>query len=126
MPTKTKSVRTKKKKRKKKRKPMLKGFARRAVRLRKELNLTQKQFAIRVGAVAMTVSRWERGLGEPRGEALQRFETLENPNNTSTRLSKLQKKAVGLGLMDSELITLLPHLAERSQRSILGAILKKR
>ena len=45
--------------------------------MRLALGLTQRELADIVGAHAMTISRWERGLAEPKGHQSRIFEVLE-------------------------------------------------
>jgi DNA-binding transcriptional regulator YiaG len=47
-------------------------------RLRKKLDLTQKQLAAKLGVHVITVTRWETGAFEPSGLAAKELERLES------------------------------------------------
>ncbi len=47
-------------------------------KLRKEMKLTQEQFAAKVGVTFSTVNRWENGRGNPSPLALRRIKELLN------------------------------------------------
>ena len=46
-------------------------------RLRESLELTQAQFAKRIGAARETIARWELGTAKPKGLYLQALEKLK-------------------------------------------------
>ncbi len=54
------------------------ALATRVRRLRRRLNLTQQDFAARVGVSVITVHRWETGQSRPRRLALARLREIEN------------------------------------------------
>lgn len=47
-------------------------------KLRKELGLTQEQFAAKVGVTFSTINRWENGKGKPSPLAMLRINELQN------------------------------------------------
>jgi putative transcriptional regulator len=52
-------------------------FKTRVKRLRDKLQLTQEQFARRLGVTFVTVNRWERGHTYPKGLSVAALESLE-------------------------------------------------
>lgn len=55
-----------------------KNFSKSIRELRASLDLTQEQFAAKVGVTFSTVNRWENGRGKPSPLARQRIEELRN------------------------------------------------
>lgn len=53
-------------------------MGRRIVALRKRLNLSQTEFAAKVGAAAFTVSRWERGIVYPHPKFCRALDRIES------------------------------------------------
>ncbi|MBN2136688.1 MAG: helix-turn-helix transcriptional regulator [Sedimentisphaerales bacterium] len=51
-------------------------------RLRSRLDLTQEQFAAKVGVTFSTVNRWENGKGSPSPLAMRRIEELQEELKT--------------------------------------------
>jgi len=47
------------------------------LKLRESLELTQEQFAKRIGATRGTIARWELGTAKPKGLYLQALEKLQ-------------------------------------------------
>ncbi len=52
-------------------------FSDRVKALREKRKLTQAELANQLGVVVSTVSRWERGIGRPRGLAKKELDRLE-------------------------------------------------
>jgi DNA-binding transcriptional regulator YiaG len=49
----------------------------RILKIREALDLTQEEFARRLGVIVTTVSRWENGHVTPRGLSIRALETCE-------------------------------------------------
>ncbi|MFZ5517513.1 MAG: helix-turn-helix domain-containing protein [Candidatus Zhuqueibacterota bacterium] len=56
---------------------MMKIFADDVVKIRLKMNLTQEEFARRVGVTLSTIHRWEKGKSLPSKLAIQRLVSLE-------------------------------------------------
>ena len=56
--------------------------------LRSRLNLTQEQFAARVGVTFSTVNRWENGRGTPSPLAMRRIEELRETHKNKLFFKK--------------------------------------
>lgn len=59
------------------------GLAGRIKDLRQKLELTQEQFAARIGVTFSTVNRWENGKGRPSPLALRQIDELARRNDES-------------------------------------------
>ena len=56
---------------------MLKIYSGDVVKIRQKINLTQEEFARRVGVTLSTIHRWEKGKSLPSKLAIQRLVNLE-------------------------------------------------
>jgi len=61
--------------------------------LRRQLGLTQEEFAHEVGVTFATVNRWENGKSKPSRLALRRLATMNDKSNTRKRTRKAPRKA---------------------------------
>lgn len=62
--------------------------------LRETLGLSQQELGVKLGLVAITVSRWERGISQPRREALRGLEQLRRDASKPAREGALVKKVM--------------------------------
>jgi len=62
---------------------LLKIFADDVVKIRMKMNLTQEEFASRVGVTLSTIHRWEKGKSLPSKLAIQRLVSLERNDSHS-------------------------------------------
>lgn len=104
---------------------------------RRELNLTQEQFASLLNVATMTVSRWERGLQVPRKEELNRMGLFNAPDTTQEK-ETLQKSTslknissipgtevfATLGLLIGQLHNAYPDMAPADQKLVKEMLIR--
>lgn len=62
--------------------------------LRETLGLSQQELGVKLGLAAITISRWERGISQPRREAIRGLEQLRREASKPAREEALVKKVI--------------------------------
>ena len=104
---------------------------------RKELNLTQEQFALLLNVATMTVSRWERGLQVPRKEELNRMGLFNSFNAAQEEESPIKNAPLKnsspipgtevfatLGLLIGQLHNAYPDMAPADQKLVKEMLIR--